>query len=917
MKYILLALLFTSAGIAQTSAQGSISGVIKDSQTGEAIIGANVVIKGTAIGSSTDIDGKYLIKNVEAGTYSLQVTFITYATLELNSVVVENGKQTSAGAQLTEETQELAAVIVSAEADKSFEVVLLLDRKKSVQIVETIGAQELSRKGISNAEGALTQVVGVSKQQGIKNVFVRGLGDRYNSTSLNGLPLPSEDPQYKNIALSFFSSDIIDNIGVSKTFTSNIYGDVAGASVNIVSKKLFAEQEFSISGSVSANSLVLSNDFYMADGNNFMGITDNRIPITNLNQYTFTNAFTPKKLSGTLINPNMSVSGGKSFDIGSSALKLFFVASMSGDFNYNEGHVRQTNTEGKFRQDLAFQKYEYNATQFALSNISFLFGNNNSIGYNLIFIHDNKQSIGNYTGFSISAVDDITDPNAYDALIRRQQTNNNTLVVNQLTSELLLTDKLSLDLRGSFNAIQGDEPDRRTNFLIGNGSGEKFIANNSSPAYNHRFFSTLKENEMAATAELAYSLFNNGSKIVVGYNYRNTARDFSYVQFNFDHQGNQEVDPENPDLFYNQRSLNFGYFDLESSRGTGSRALSPFFYTGLRQVNSGFFHFVYEINPSFSVIVGSRFENFYQKVMWSVGADEIRPDIPSDNTSIRNKNYFLPSLNMKYLLSEDNQLRFSASRTFTFPQFKEAAPFLYEDVSQNTFGNPDLIPAQNLNLDLKFEHYFSGGGLIAFSGYYKYIKGSINRILANSAALEMSYFNTGDANVVGAELEFRKKLIDFRKLNPSSVSTGMNVAYLYAVQELINNPESGVQFTPTDKRSGLEGASPLLINTDLTFTQTGRKGNKSTAAVVLNYFSSRIYSLGVSGQNNVYERGVPTLDFISKFELSEKLTLSVSFKNLLNPQYRLTKEILTTGVDDVLSVYKRGVTSSVGFAYKF
>lgn len=915
MRYILLSFLLLLP-VLHVLAQGSISGIVKDSQTAEPIPGANVVIKGTSIGSPTDLDGKYVIKNIEAGTYTLQISFITYATLELQDVVVGNRTQQTFDFQLKEETQQLAEVVIRGKADLSSESVLLLDRKKSVEMVNHVGAQELSRKGVSDAEGAVTQVAGVSKQQGVKNVFVRGLGDRYNSTSLNGLPLPSEDPQYKNIALSFFSADIIDNIGVSKTFTSNLDGDVAGANVNIVSKKLFADQEISVSGSVAINSLVATNDFYMADGNNLLGTVDNRTPITNLNSYTFTNAFTPKQLSGTLVNPSLSVSAGKSFRIGQNTLKLFMVASMSGDFNYMEGRVRQTNTDGQYRQDLNFQKYDYNATQFALSNLSYEFGKNSTIGYNLIYIHDNKQSIGNYHGFSINAVDDINEPNAYDVFIRRQQTNNNSLIVNQLTSTIELSEKLTLDLRGSFNAITGDEPDRRTNFLIGNGSGENYVANNSSPAFNHRFFSTLKENELAANAEISYKLFNEGSKIVVGYNLRATDRDFTYTQFNFDHQGVQYIDKENPDSFYNQRSLNFGYFDLETSRGTGSRALQPFFYTGDRMVNSGFVHFVYEVNPALSIIAGSRFENFYQKVTWSVGADEIRPTIPGDNTSIRNKNYFLPSLNIKYALTENDQLRFSSSRTFTFPQFKEVAPFLYEDVNHNTFGNPDLVPAQNFNLDLKYEHYFTGGGLIAFSGYYKFIKGSINRILANSAALEMSYFNTGDANVVGGEFEFRKNILELPN-SGTSISSGVNLAYLYATQELVNNPTTGVQFSPTNTRSGLEGASPLLINTDLTVTKEGRNGKRMTAAVVMNYFSKRIYSLGVSGQNNVYERGVATLDFISKFELNQRFSINTNFKNLLDPQYRLTKEILNTGVDDVLSVYTRGVNASLGFSYKF
>jgi outer membrane receptor protein involved in Fe transport len=260
----------------------------------------------------------------------------------------------------------------------------------------------------------------------------------------------------------------------------------------------------------------------------------------------------------------------------------------------------------------------------------------------------------------------------------------------------------------------------------------------------------------------------------------------------------------------------------------------------------------------------------------------------------------------------------AASKTYTYPQFKEVSPFLYENPNYNEFGNPELRPAENVNVDLKFEHYFVGDGLIAISGFYKRINESINRILVNSAALEYSFVNTGDANVMGAEVEFRRKLVNLSKLKSNTyLSSGVNVSYLHADQSVENDPTSKVQFIPTSDHTGLEGASPLLINADITFNKISNKGNKITSALVLNYFSDRIAALGTAGQQNIIEKGIPTLDLISRIEVSRRLNINVSFRNLLNPEYQLTKEIGNTGVNDLILTYKKGITSSIEIAYRF
>ena len=190
---------------------------------------------------------------------------------------------------------------------KEGERLLLAEQKKFVVPMLALGAQELSRKGLGDAQDALAQMAGISKQEGVKNVFVRGLGDRYNVTLLNGFPLPSEDPEYKNVALDFFTSDIIQNIEVCKVFTGEHNGDVGGAIVNVTSKELFQPWFFTLTAGAGFNASVWGHPILQQDGANYWGCTQQALPSES--GYRFTNSLDPKVVPLPL-NHSYGLSGG-------------------------------------------------------------------------------------------------------------------------------------------------------------------------------------------------------------------------------------------------------------------------------------------------------------------------------------------------------------------------------------------------------------------------------------------------------------------------------------------------------------------------------------------------------------------------------------------------------------------------------
>ena len=915
MRLFLFLLMMSWSWMVTAQEVGIIAGKITDKDANdEPLPFATVLIQGTQKGSNTDFDGLFRIDGVTPGTYTVEVRFVGYETLELKNIVVTAGKVTEITASMSAGSTNLEDVVVTAKTEKDSDIAMIMLQRESLQMLQSIGAKELSRKGVSNAEGAVTKVTGVSKQQGAKNVFVRGLGDRYNSTSLNNLPLPSEDPEYKNIALSFFTSDIINSIDVNKAFGASLYGDVAGANINITSKELGNEDIFQIGVSSGINTQTISEDFYSASGTSKFGTVDNPTsPITDLNKYDFKNSFEPTK-AGTPINFGLSLNAGKKFQLGANALSTFLVASHSSDFTYQNGVTRDITPEGGRSKDLTFDKYEYHVSQVLMGNLKYEIGENNFVSYNGTYIHDNNQSVGNFNGFHASIYDDASNPIAEKSFIRRQQENNNRLYVNQLLSYLELNKNISLDLGASYNVVQGNEPDRRTNSYAFDGINYETVS--GSAAANHRFYSELEEKDYAARALLTVKMNSEESlnQFQFGGNYRNTKRDFSAMQFNFNFDAPTDVDRDNPDGLFNQQSLDNGVFNILTANGNGVDAFVPITYNGDRRIYAGLVNYAREFNSALLLNFGLRYEQIEQDVIWDTNLDR---NTFNNNINTVSESYVLPSVNVKYDITDDKVVRLAGSKTYTLPQFKEVAPFLYEDVNFSSFGNPFLRPSNNYNLDLKYDWYFTNTELVSVTGFYKRVEDALNRVQVNSAANELSYVNTGNANVAGVELELKKSLIQQYGDDNSMklLNFGLNVSYLYSNQKLVDVPTDALTVRFTNAEDKLEGASPLLINADLTY-QIEREGLDFTTSVVMNYFSDRIFSLGTAGSQNIMEKGVPTLDFITRTKLGQHLGLNLSLKNLLNPAFKLTKE-LNNGSDTIINSYKRGMNVSFGINYTF
>jgi len=902
MKKILFIALVALSQVLTAQNKGTLKGLLTDKETNnEPLPFANVVIKGTTIGATTDFDGNYSIK-VPAGTHVVQFSFLGYKTIEKTftikadeTIVINQLMSASEGVSLDE-------IVVKSSTSKEKTSALILEQKKAVSIKTSIGAQELSVKGVSDAEGAVTKTAGVSK--GSKNIVVRGLGDRYNSTTLNGLPLPSDDPEYKNISLDFFDTSIIKNIGINKVFTSEIAGDVGGANVDIVSKELIKKSLLNVGVSAGINTQSVSKEFLTIDGTNRFGTQNLSIPVNDLGNYSFGNSFKPNSQNFQM-NNSFSFAGGKKYDIKDDSFSFFVVGAFDAGYNFLEGNIKQTTSAGAIFQDQDFSKYEYNVSQVVMANLKYKFDAGHSIAYNHLFIHNNKQSIGDYFGEVNPEQDGDLE------FQRRQQTNNNEVYVNQFLANYKFSDRFNFEAKVSLNFIRGNEPDRRTNkYLL---RDDFYSPQTSSAGENERFYSKLEENDYAAKGKFSYKLKDDEEDISVlefGGDYRYTERLFSATIFNHDFSTRVAIDIENPDAVFNQSSIDNNIFELETGRGNGSNpnAFVPFTYRGKRQIFGAFGNAVYQISDNLIASAGLRFEKIQQRVTFNTNIAQSSVEGPSFLDRI----YVLPSFNIKYNFNENSIFRLAGSQTYTFPQFKETAPFKYQDVTFSSQGNANLKPSDTYNLDAKYEYYFSSSELITFTGFYKFIKDPISRSEIPSGGNTLTYLNVGnDASVYGIELEARRKVVE-KEEQDLEVFAGLNTSFLVSNVNL----DSGSVAQFTNATSDLEGATPFLLNADISLN---KKINDNTliSSLVFNYFSERVYSVGTRGFENVLEKGIPTLDLVSSYQFNKNYSVKLKATNLLNPDFQLTRAGFNGGDNVVLRNYKKGVNLSLGFTYNF
>lgn len=906
-------------------AQGnSITGKLIDVEyNNEPLPFANVFIKGTEKGVTSDIDGSYSIENIAPGSYTLVYSYVGYKTVEIPDVEVIPGKVINIDVPMEPSAAALEEVVIKTTTRRDTEVALLLEQKKATTIKESIGAEQLSKLGVSDAAGATTKISGVSKTDGSGSIFVRGLGDRYFSTTLNGLPIPSDNIERKNINLSLFPTRLIESIDVSKTTSPNISADQASGNIDIKTKELSGNRLLTASVGISVNTNVMSSSVF----NNFnvsanyqdvsLGFYKQSIPTS---QAITGQSWSPEVVDFP-INKSYSLSAGTRIG---DKLSVLFTAGQSEEFEYKEGAFKQYRSN--YLDDVIpdATTWSKEVATSGLLHLRFRADDNNDFKFNTLLINKIEDEVfeGGRSGEAV--IYEETDPQEdLSQFIRDQNLKKTLLSVTQLSGEHKIGKSNELDWAAGYNYLSADEPNRIRNEVNFN---EEIVQLGRTGGFQQRKSTqSIEDAEYNARLNDLIKILDeeeNRFHINLGATYRNKIRDFESQFFGAEEVVTNAINPASIDEIseiFTQQNFDNGLL----KRNT----LAPDFYNGELQSMAGYTNLT-GVTGKLTVQAGLRFQKDNIDVNWDVNNYAGRK-------GSANKDYrrLFPSFNIKYALNEKHSLRVANSYTTTLPEFKEIAPFEYvSPVGQVTRGNPDIEASLNINFDLKWEFFPSNDQLLSVIGFYKQIKDPINKVQDRGSAGVFSYFNAGDkAEVYGLEVEGRVNLISGEER--PNLKLNVNASRMWHKQDLKEVYDDAGNFVRTFRykgltETGLEGASDWVVNGALNFNTNTEYPFEATLSA--NYASEKIFALGspefqTSGDVNyndaIIEKGFVSLDLILSKEITEHFKIGISGKNLLNPEIKRTQLIKpsTTNVETEETVlsYTRGARFGLNLNYTF
>jgi len=931
MKNFLLLSFLLIVSVIQAQESGSIAGKLSDREmSGEPLPFANVLIKGSTKGTTSDYDGLYLLNKLEPGTYTVVFSFIGYETLEVPGVVVEAGKVTEVNTDLGSSAAALDEVVITTVSRRDSQVALLIEQKNSVDIKESIGAQELAKLGVSDAATATTKISGVTSSEASGDIFVRGLGDRYLYSTLNGLPIPSDDVERKNIDLGLFPTRVIQNISISKNYSSENSADQASGNIDITSRELRGKSELDLGVRFGANTNAVGqfSDFKVSPNQEdvYFGFYDQAI----LTRFSLNNQGWDPGEAVLPINRRYALTAGKEFG----DLRVLFTASNSTSFEYNEGtfaNYRNNDFEDGFTDATNYKKTDNNT---ALLDLGYKINDDNRIKATSLFINKVSDEVfeGGRNGEGI-VFEESDRGDGFNQFVRDQNTKQTKLWVNQLHGFHNMWDgKNELKWSAGYNMVDADEPNRIRN-EVNIHPTEPILLGETNAYQQRKSVQQIDDTEFNALIQNQYNFIQDDETekkafLKIGGNYRNKQRDFYSRFFGTEERDFNTINPTSIDNLS-------GIFTTENfnSRALSFNVLNPDIYEASLESIAGFAFFNYG-NAKWNLNLGARFQQDDIDVIFDVN------NYPSNLPNFVYKSYdnIYPSINFRFSPNEDSNIRLAASRTITLPEFKEIAPFEY--VSQTglvTRGNPNLDASTNTNIDLKYEIFPSSGELISLTGFYKNIEDPINKARERGSAPVFSYFNAGEeANIYGLELEARMDVIDNENEAGFDLAVSGNVTRMWHSQDLKEVFDEEGKFIRTFRYNGkdeigLQGASDWIFNASVNVSTETE--NPFQATLVGAYASDKIFALGnpesqrldqidIQYNDEIIEKGFVTLDLIMSKELNDHWKLEFRGQNLLNPEIERFQAIrpISGNIDEsnqTVRSYDRGAVLSLGVNYSF
>ena len=934
LKKSLLTILFLLGSVLVfAQGTGKIAGTVTDKKTGETLIGVSVKLASTTKGVGTDVDGKYTLGGLATGKYTIEVSYISYATKKITDVEVKAGTVTNLNVVMEEATSQTLKQVVITGSYKQESVNALYAQQKNSALISDGISSDLIKKSPDRSTGDVLKRVSGTTIQDNKFVVVRGLADRYNNASLDNASLPSTEPNKKAFSFDIVPSNIVDNIVVSKTATPDLAADFAGGSIKIITKDIPDQNFIEVSLGTGYNSQSTFKDFYFGPRytENYFGFDGGYRQLPSSSTFPKNTAATEAlrgNQEGTIkalnqlpkvwkvANHNAPLTQNHQFTLGRVAnfkdqSKFGAVISLT----YRNAEQTRPEVEREYyTYDYMDRVNTFSSNIGAMANFAYVKGNNKISFKNLYNrILDDRFTYREGTDETRSS--DIR----YYAFDMVQK----GILKSSLEGDHKITPNNKLNWNISYANIINNQPDQRKigylrNISLRNTSSPFLAVNTALTKENNRLFSDLDESLFggAVNDQQTVKLFNKNAnlKFGLGTNYRDrnfAARLLGLTLKNAD----QDIQSRPIEILYATSLINQGLYELSeitsNSDKYNANSLTSFGYVMLDQ----------PITEKLRAVYGVRAEKFNLSLK-SKGNDGSPVKVEQDYLD------FLPSVNLTYALTSKANLRASYYRTLARPEFRELAPFDYYDYELlgNVSGNASLKRTLVDNADIRYEVYPNAGQIFSISAFYKHFNNAIEpSIYDQNSTPAFSYFNVPTATNYGIEAEIRHTLAPIAE----DLKNFMIYANASLVKSKVTNPTNQNYIT---KERSMVGQAPYAINAGL---QYNALDNNLNLSLLYNRIGRRIANAGGQRFDNVWEASRNVIDFQANYSFyKKKAQVKLNVNDILNNpavfyfDYNKDKKFSPDNViidqatnatikDELLSRYKIGTNISLSISYKF
>ncbi|HEY0961697.1 MAG TPA: TonB-dependent receptor plug domain-containing protein [Pseudomonadales bacterium] len=802
------------------------------------------------------------------------------------------------------------------------------EKRSTAAIANVLDAAAFQAAGDSSVADGLKRVSGLNLQGG-KFVYIRGLGERYSSTVLNGSTLPSPEPINRVVPLDLFPASIIDSVLVQKTFSAQYPAEFAGGTIQMRTKAVPNESFFEVSGSLGYSGNTTGHDglVYSGGGDDWMGTDDGTRNIPPAlkaaiagdrelrpNNRFYQNGFEPAELEalGESLSNNYQTRARKIQPDNSAAVNFgtAFEPGDSGDFTLGVlGNLSYSNTwdtlevsRNSYTADATGALNTNNiqtwrATEQSVDTSMFLttglsWRETHTLKATVLQIHKMDDLAGNLRGYFASEAVDIDQ--------HRLEWIEQDLLSQQLDGEHIFDDLNGLTFNWHYNTSRAkrEAPDMREYRYQLDTEDDVYKFSLRGDA-NTRMWSALEDqNDDVGFSVKAFldTPFETSTTLTAGMVTMTKERDSDIRRFGFTGSPRNRNVLGNPSLdeILSPDNIGPGNFELrEATRPTDN-------YVANQDLDAWFVEADMELGSAFRLMAGFRGEESVQHVRtFDLFADDvaIESELASDD--------IFPAVTGTWILDNwDMQLRASYSETISRPDFRELSPspFTHPVTGYEIVGNPDLTVAYIKNYDLRWEWYTSSRESVSVGFFYKEFAAPIEAVIKPGAAEQRSFINAQDATTRGIEFDVTRELGGMHEWL-ENFYVGTNISLIDSSVS-IRPEDTGIL---TNATRPLQGQADFIANVQLGYDD----GYLQKGALVYHVTGDKIREVGIAGAPDVIDERYGELDLVYTRYWSERLEMNIKVKNLLNPWQETTQG----GLD--VNSFRDGTSGSFGLTYAF